>query len=73
MVRYLLNSAISRTCSPCTSADNQLSGQIPQELGNLPNLLYLGLSGNRLSGCVPDGHVWATDFGDLGLSFCGGG
>ena len=54
---------------------NQLSGEIPPELGNLASLesLYL-LEGNQLSGCVPAAlrnqvfieHL--TDFG--GLPFC---
>ena len=33
--------------------DNQLSGSIPSELGNLANLEHLLLGGNQLSGCVP--------------------
>ena len=32
---------------------NQLSGEIPPELGNLASLEILDLSDNRLSGCVP--------------------
>ena len=32
---------------------NQLSGEIPPELGNLANLQYLGLRGNQLSGEIP--------------------
>ena len=37
------------------SLSNQLSGQIPPELGNLANLTRLNLSDNQLSGCVPSG------------------
>ena len=33
--------------------DNQLSGEIPAELGNLANLELLGLYGNQLSGEIP--------------------
>ena len=32
---------------------NQLSGEIPPQLGNLVNLEHLGLWGNRLSGSIP--------------------
>ena len=32
---------------------NQLSGEIPPELGNLAKLTRLILSGNQLNGCVP--------------------
>ena len=33
--------------------DNQLSGELPPELGNLTNLTKLGLDGNRLTGTIP--------------------
>ena len=34
-------------------SDNQLTGEIPPELGNLTNLKRLGLSDNRLTGAIP--------------------
>ncbi|MCE2463148.1 MAG: leucine-rich repeat domain-containing protein [Dehalococcoidia bacterium] len=33
--------------------NNRLTGEIPPELGNLPNLAWLGLSNNLLSGKIP--------------------
>ncbi len=37
--------------------ENQLSGEIPPELGNLANLTRLDLGGNELSGCVPTSRL----------------
>ena len=39
--------------------ENQLSGPIPPELGNLANLAYLGFEWNQLSGSIP------TELGNL--------
>ena len=50
------------------SLSNQLSGEIPPELGNIAFLLALDLSGNQLSGCVPSslpGQLY-MDYSDLG-------
>ena len=51
---------------------NQLNGEIPLELGNLINLQWLRLSGNQLSGCIPEGlqYVPENDLSGLGLPFC---
>ena len=51
---------------------NQLTGEIPAELGRLTNLTVLHLSGNQLTGCVPASlqDVANNDFAQLGLPFC---
>ena len=51
---------------------NELTGEIPTELGNLSNLAWLYLSGNQLTGCVPAGlgDVPNNDFDQLGMPFC---
>ena len=52
---------------------NQLSGEIPPELGNLANLTRLYLDGNQLTGCVPSSlsgrlNMDNSDLGDI--QFC---
>ena len=53
-------------------SDNQLSGEIPAELGNLTNLERLYLHGNQLTGCIPQDlqGVPSNDLSELGLPFC---
>ena len=55
------------------SLSNQLSGQIPPELGNLAYLEVLDLADNQLSGCVPSSLSGQVDmeYVNLGsLRFC---
>ena len=52
-------------------SSNELTGQIPRELGNIFNLLFLGMRDNRLTGCIPEellAHI--HDFADIDLPFC---
>ena len=54
---------------------NQLSGEIPPELGNLANLTWLLLSENQLSGCVPSSLQNQLNSAESylgGLPFCRG-
>ena len=44
-----------------TLAENQLTGQIPPELGRLEDLEWLTLSQNKLSGKIPDSLSSLTD------------
>ena len=48
--------------------DNQLTGEIPPELGSLANLEWLGLRGNQLSGAIPPelGSLASLEHLDLG-------
>ena len=52
---------------------NQLSGEIPAELGDLASLTALHLDGNLLRGCVPRGLQDQLDRAHTylgGLPFC---
>ena len=51
MGRYRRNWVASRTWTYL--GDNQLTGEIPSELGSLTNLTHLRLDGNQLSGEIP--------------------
>ena len=48
-------------------SDNQLSGQMPPELGNLSNLWWMGLSENQLSGQIPQDLGNLSNLGSLWL------
>ena len=49
-------------------SENQLSGEIPTELGNLTNLEWLGLGRNRLSGEIPGELGGLVNLQELSLS-----
>ena len=48
--------------------ENNLDGELPQELGNLSTLYTLALSGNRLTGEIPSSIGNLTSLTSLGLS-----
>ena len=52
--------------------NNQLTGEIPSGLAELPNLERVYLAGNDLGGCVPAGLevVPENDLGELRLPGC---
>ena len=50
-------------------SDNQLSGEIPLEIGNLTNLTYLVLSWNNLSGSIPTEIGQLANLTNLSLTF----
>ena len=52
--------------------DNELTGEIPAELGRLDKLEELHLSENQLTGCIPARlqDVLSNDLAELGLPFC---
>ena len=54
-------------------SNNQLTGEIPAELGSLTILEWLSLSNNQLTGCIPGGlrNIQDNDLYRLGLPFCG--
>ncbi len=54
---------------------NELTGEIPEELGNLNNLVEWRLADNDLTGCLPVGlaTVEDNDLDQLGLEVCGDG
>ncbi|MCP4344044.1 MAG: hypothetical protein GY795_00780 [Desulfobacterales bacterium] len=49
--------------------NNQLSGSIPPELGNLTNLTWLFLYANKLSGAIPPELVNLTNLQQLSLGY----
>ncbi|VVA94357.1 unnamed protein product [Arabis nemorensis] len=50
-------------------AENELSGEIPVELGGLLELRALNLSHNKLSGVIPESFSGIKDVERLDLSF----
>ena len=72
-VRYRPSWAQLSNLTHLNLRSNGLTGPVPTELGNLTKLEFLRLAGNQLTGCVPTAlqNVADTDFGALGLPFCG--
>lgn len=68
------NSRISSFTLPqrLSLADNELTGSIPTQLGNLSKATHLHLGGNKLTGCVPAvlRSVSTNDLSRLSLSNC---
>jgi hypothetical protein len=50
-------------------SDNELSGEIPVEIGELINLNYINLRFNELSGSIPNSICGLTDLTTLSLSY----
>ncbi|KAG7588354.1 Leucine-rich repeat [Arabidopsis suecica] len=50
-------------------SNNELSGQIPKELGDLQRIRALNLSHNSLSGLIPESFSNLTDIESIDLSF----
>ena len=71
---YGVNTDDDGRVTKLTLVSNELSGEIPAELGRLSNLVSLGLSNNELSGCVPSSletDLLLFGFSNLGgLPFC---
>jgi len=52
-------------------SNNQLTGQIPSQLADLPRLGFLTLNDNQLTGCIPrNAQYWIRDDGLLSLKEC---
>ncbi|KAL1190955.1 Receptor-like protein 1 [Cardamine amara subsp. amara] len=49
-------------------SNNQISGDIPTEIGDLENIRSLNLSGNHLTGSIPNSFSKLKDLGSLDLS-----
>ena len=62
----------SGDCQPKSPSANRLAGEIPAVLGSLTNLERLQLSGNQLTGCIPQDlqGIPTNDLSELSLPFC---
>ena len=57
-------------CVTCLDLyDNNLAGNIPEEIGNLINLVTLDLSSNQLTGAIPESISNLTNLNSLFLEF----